>query len=121
MNSDHTNVPAIEFRNVSMSFNDRLVLDNISFTLAQNEMIFLTGVSGSGKSVLLRLAMGLTETDLGPDFDHGARDSNPERVGTDRDSWRPDGYGLSRRLARLRACQSMKMLRTDLWSTVGRR
>jgi phospholipid/cholesterol/gamma-HCH transport system ATP-binding protein len=61
MNSDHTNVPAIEFRNVSMSFNDRLVLENISFTLAQNEMIFLTGVSGSGKSVLLRLAMGLTK------------------------------------------------------------
>lgn len=52
-------VPAIEFRHVVLSFGDNVALDDVSFTLNQGEMILLTGVSGSGKSVLLRLAMGL--------------------------------------------------------------
>src|SRR5215212_6471282 len=56
---------AIEFRNVSLSFEDRVVLKDISFTLNEGEMILLTGVSESGKSVLLRLAMGLMKPDSG--------------------------------------------------------
>jgi len=57
--------PAIEFRNVFLSFDDHVVLKDISFTLEKGEMIFLTGVSGSGKSVLLRLAIGLLKPDSG--------------------------------------------------------
>ncbi len=57
--------PAIEFRNVFLSFDDHLVLNDISFKLERGEMIFLTGVSGSGKSVLLRLAIGLLNPDSG--------------------------------------------------------
>ena len=64
-------LPAIEFRNVYLSFDGRLVLNNISFTLAAGEMIFLTGISGSGKSVLLRLAMGLLKPDSGQIFIEG--------------------------------------------------
>ena len=45
-----------------------VVLNDISFTLDQGEMILLTGVSGSGKSVLLRLAMGLLKPDSGQIF-----------------------------------------------------
>jgi len=63
--TDMTTPPAIEFRNVFLSFDDLLVLDNVSFTLSQGEMVFLTGISGSGKSVLLRLAMGLMKADSG--------------------------------------------------------
>jgi phospholipid/cholesterol/gamma-HCH transport system ATP-binding protein len=72
MNED-TNAPppAIEFRNVSRSFEDRLALNDISFTLNHGEMIFLTGISGSGKSVLLRLAMGLLKPDSGQIFIEG--------------------------------------------------
>ena len=62
---DATKPPAIEFRNVYLSFDDHTVLSDISFKLAQGEMIFLTGISGSGKSVLLRLAMGLLKPDSG--------------------------------------------------------
>lgn len=58
-------IPAIEFRNVVLSFDDNVVLNDVSFTLDQGEMILLTGVSGSGKSVLLRLAMGLLKSDSG--------------------------------------------------------
>ena len=58
-------VPAIEFRNVVLSFDENVVLNDVSFTLNQGEMILITGVSGSGKSVLLRLAMGLLKPDSG--------------------------------------------------------
>jgi phospholipid/cholesterol/gamma-HCH transport system ATP-binding protein len=68
--------PAIEFRNVTVSFGDRLVLNDISFTLNQGEMIFLTGVSASGKSVLLRVAMGLLKPDSGQVFIDGREIEN---------------------------------------------
>lgn len=77
MNTDTiTPPPAIEFRNVSLSFDDRLVLNDISFTLTQGEMIFMTGISGSGKSVLLRLAMGLLKPDSGQIFIEGREIEN---------------------------------------------
>ncbi|HEU4434075.1 MAG TPA: ATP-binding cassette domain-containing protein [Pyrinomonadaceae bacterium] len=63
--------PAIEFRNVSFRFDDRLVLNDVSFTLEHGEMILLTGVSGSGKSVLLRVAIGLLKADSGQVFISG--------------------------------------------------
>ena len=57
--------PAIEFANISLSFGDTAVLSDVSFILNPGEMIVLTGVSGSGKSVMLRLAMGLLKPDSG--------------------------------------------------------
>jgi|SRR5687767_5510828 len=57
--------PAVEFRNVYLSFDDRVVLHDISFTLKRGEMILVSGASGSGKSVLLRLAIGLLRPDSG--------------------------------------------------------
>ena len=61
----NSQTPAIEFRNVNVSFDDRRVLDDVSFTLEHGQMILLTGISGSGKSVLLRLAIGLLKPDSG--------------------------------------------------------
>jgi phospholipid/cholesterol/gamma-HCH transport system ATP-binding protein len=58
----------LEFRNVSIAFDDKPVLIDVSFKLYQGEMILLTGESGSGKSVLLRLAMGLQKPDSGQIF-----------------------------------------------------
>jgi phospholipid/cholesterol/gamma-HCH transport system ATP-binding protein len=63
--------PAIEFRNVSLSFDERQVLSDVSFTLEQGDMIILTGISGSGKSVLLRLGIGLLKPDSGQIFIDG--------------------------------------------------
>jgi len=63
-----TKPPAIEFRNVYLNFDDRTVLNDITFTLADGEMICVTGIAGSGKSVLLRLAMGLLKPDSGQIF-----------------------------------------------------
>jgi phospholipid/cholesterol/gamma-HCH transport system ATP-binding protein len=63
--------PAIEFRHVSLWFGEQQALDNISFELAQGEMMFLTGASASGKSVLTHLAMGLLKPDEGQIFIEG--------------------------------------------------
>ena len=66
-------LPALEFRNVSVAFDDKPALSDISFELHKGEMIFVTGESGSGKSVLLRLAIGLLKPDAGQIF-VGARE-----------------------------------------------
>ena len=62
---ESNNGPAIEFRNVSLSFDEKQVLTNISFKLGRGEMIFITGASGSGKSVLMKLAIALARQDSG--------------------------------------------------------
>ena len=67
----NTQPPAIEFRNVTLNFGDNVALNDVSFVLNQGEMILITGVSGSGKSVLLRLAMGLLKPDSGQIFIEG--------------------------------------------------
>jgi phospholipid/cholesterol/gamma-HCH transport system ATP-binding protein len=65
METESNNIPAIEFRHVSLSFDGKRVLDDINFKLERGEMIFITGASASGKSVLLRLAMALDHPDSG--------------------------------------------------------
>jgi len=56
---------AIEFENVSIAFDDKVVLQNISFRLAHGETKAVFGVAGSGKSTMLKLAMGLLRPDSG--------------------------------------------------------
>jgi phospholipid/cholesterol/gamma-HCH transport system ATP-binding protein len=56
---------AVEFENVSIAFDEKVVLDGISFQLPHGETKALFGVAGSGKSVLLKLAMGLLAPDSG--------------------------------------------------------
>lgn len=70
-NNKKAEIPAIEFRNVFLGFEERDVLVDLSFTLNHGEMIFITGESGSGKSVLLKLAMGLIKSDEGEIFVEG--------------------------------------------------
>ena len=63
--------PAIEFRHVSISFDELQVLRDVSFVLHPNEMLLITGASASGKSVLLNLAMGMLRPDAGQIFVQG--------------------------------------------------
>lgn len=55
----------IVFENVSLSFEGRQVLEDISFTLRRGDTLALLGVAGSGKTVLLKLALGLIKPDSG--------------------------------------------------------
>lgn len=72
------NAPAIEFRNVSISFDDppRQVLDNVSFVVRRGEMRLILGLTGSGKSTILRLAIGLLKPDEGQIFLKGHEITN---------------------------------------------
>jgi phospholipid/cholesterol/gamma-HCH transport system ATP-binding protein len=56
---------AIEFQNVSLAFGDRVILDRVSFTVRHGEAKVVMGGSGTGKSTLLRLALGLLKPDAG--------------------------------------------------------
>jgi phospholipid/cholesterol/gamma-HCH transport system ATP-binding protein len=57
--------PAIVFENVSISFEGKQVLDGISFLLERGETKGILGVAGSGKSTILKLALGLIRPDSG--------------------------------------------------------
>jgi phospholipid/cholesterol/gamma-HCH transport system ATP-binding protein len=59
------NTPAIVFRGVSRSFGGRAVLKNVSFEVAPGEAFCLLGRSGMGKSVTLKLTIGLMQPDAG--------------------------------------------------------
>src|SRR5271170_1529289 len=57
--------PAIVFENVALSFPENDVLRGISFRLARGETKAIFGVAGSGKSLILKLALGLIRPDSG--------------------------------------------------------
>lgn len=57
--------PAIAFREVSRLFGGRAVLNKVSFEVARGEAFCLLGRSGMGKSVTLKLTIGLMQPDAG--------------------------------------------------------
>jgi len=56
---------AVEFEQVSKTFGTRKVLDKVSFQVADGEALCLLGRSGTGKSVSLKLMIGLLKPDSG--------------------------------------------------------
>lgn len=59
---------AVVFDNVSIAFEENVVLDGVSFHLPRGDTKALFGVAGSGKSTILKLAMGLMRPDSGRIF-----------------------------------------------------
>jgi len=69
-NAAQTNVPPraenfFEFRDVCKGFDDRLVLDHVSFTVKRGETCVIMGRSGVGKSVSLKHILGFLKADSG--------------------------------------------------------
>jgi len=58
-------IPAIEFRDVHLSFEDTKILNGISFTVRRGETKVILGGSGGGKSTTIRLILGLLKPDSG--------------------------------------------------------
>ncbi|MFT4327856.1 MAG: ABC transporter ATP-binding protein [Wolbachia pipientis] len=57
--------PIISILNLSLSFDDRTILNNISFNISKGESLVILGGSGSGKSVLTKIIIGLLKPDSG--------------------------------------------------------
>jgi len=57
--------PALVFEDVAMAFAENEVLRGVSFRLARGETKALFGVAGSGKSLILKLVLGLIRPDSG--------------------------------------------------------
>jgi phospholipid/cholesterol/gamma-HCH transport system ATP-binding protein len=57
--------PFIELREVSLAFDEKQVLSKVSFIVDRGETLFLLGVTGAGKSVLLKLILGLIKPESG--------------------------------------------------------
>ena len=64
---------AVAFDHVSLAFDDNVVLRDVSFSVAPGATTVLLGPSGSGKSVILKLILGLLKPDSGTIAINGVR------------------------------------------------
>jgi phospholipid/cholesterol/gamma-HCH transport system ATP-binding protein len=60
--------PVIEFRDVHLAFDDKTILDGVSFSVRRGETKLILGRSGGGKSTTIRLILGLLKPDAGQIF-----------------------------------------------------
>lgn len=63
----------VVFDNVHLAFDDKVVLDGVSFTLGRGHTKIILGASGSGKSTILKLLLGLLKPDAGEIWINGER------------------------------------------------
>jgi len=68
-----TDRDAIVFEHVSLAFDDHVVLKDLSFTVPKGSMRILFGASGAGKSIILKLTLGLLRPDEGAILVNGLR------------------------------------------------
>ena len=55
----------VEFKNISLSYGNRLILDNISFVINEGEIFGMLGPNGVGKSTIFNLLTGLIKPNSG--------------------------------------------------------
>ena len=55
----------IEFENVSLSYGNRLILDNLSFKINESQIFGMLGPNGVGKSTIFNLITGLIKPKSG--------------------------------------------------------
>ena len=63
--ADRLGSQVIEFKNVSKSFGDRLLIDNLSFNVPAGAIVGIIGPNGAGKSTLFKLIAGKEQPDSG--------------------------------------------------------
>jgi len=55
----------VEFKNVSKAFGDRLLIDNLNFTIPAGAIVGIIGPNGAGKSTLFKMLIGKEQPDSG--------------------------------------------------------
>ncbi|MGL4652818.1 ABC transporter ATP-binding protein [Cetobacterium sp.] len=58
----------IKFKNISLQFNDKVILEDFNLTVKKGEKVLISGKSGKGKSTLLKLLLGFNSANSGEIF-----------------------------------------------------
>ena len=82
--------PLITIKNLKISKSDKILLDNLNFTIHQNDRIILVGENGSGKTSLMKIIKGIEEADNGTIW----KKPNLKIDYLDQDPLRPNFYNL---------------------------
>jgi phospholipid/cholesterol/gamma-HCH transport system ATP-binding protein len=70
---DQPGAPVVVFDRVSLAFDDKVILREVSFTLLKGHTKVILGASGAGKSTILKLILGLLKPDRGVIWVNGER------------------------------------------------
>ena len=89
----------IEFKNVSKSFGDRLLIDNLSFNIPAGAIVGIIGPNGAGKSTLFKLIAGREQPDsgtveIGPTVQMAYVDQARDDLANDKTVWEDISGGL---------------------------
>ena len=71
--SSEPDEPVVAFEHVSLAFDDKVILKDVSFTLNSGHTTVILGASGAGKSITLKIIMGLLKPDAGAVWVNGQR------------------------------------------------
>ena len=75
-----TGAPIVVFDGVSLAFDEKVILKDISFTLIVGHTKLILGASGAGKSTILKLILGLLRPDKGVIWVNGERVDGRRRL-----------------------------------------
>jgi sulfate-transporting ATPase len=89
----------IEFRNVSKGFGDKLLIDDLSFTIPAGSIVGIIGPNGAGKSTLFKMITGdeqpdSGEIDIGPTVQISSVTQTRESLPNDKTVWEAVSGGL---------------------------
>lgn len=77
--ADEAETPVVVFDRVSLAFDEKVILREVSFSLSKGHTKIFLGASGAGKSTILKLILGLLRPDGGEIWVNGKRvDDKPE-------------------------------------------
>ncbi len=88
-------MPAVELNNVCKSYNDNLVVNDVSFTVARGEIFGLIGPNGAGKTTTIRMMMDIIKPDSG---DITILGEKLTEAGKNRLGYLPEERGLYKKL-----------------------
>ena len=118
-----------EFKDVTKSFDDRLILDSFSATVPPGSIVGIVGPNGAGKTTLIRMIVGKEEPDSGSikigetvklAYVDQSRTLDPEKTVYEEISGGADTLELGKRNINARAyCASFNFLGTDQQKKVG--